>query len=169
MESSAAVPGFGKIWSWLTSSDRDWDLSLNIPFFGSYQALNPHFFSLAVQIKDTWPFLTFHSIRPGKNPMQMLKAFGCPRTLRDGWMFSPRGKNPWMWQIPTPPSHDSWETVSRWVFGDHGYSRLLFLAPAPLGGAFISIHLLEWFAVSGHGLLERPWSALFISSKRIII
>lgn len=76
MESSAAVPGFGKIRSWLNSSDRDWDLSLNTPFFGFYQALNPHFFTLAEQIKDTWPFLTFHSIHPGKKKTKHENAEG---------------------------------------------------------------------------------------------
>lgn len=37
---------------------------------------------------------------------------------------------------------------------------------APLTGAFISIHLLEWFGVSGHSLLERSWSALFYFLKK---
>lgn len=172
MESSAAGPGFGKIWSWLKSCDRGWDLSLNTPFFGSHEALYPHFFTLAVQIKDTWPFLTFQSIHPEKHPTQMVRGFGCSGTLRDDWKFSPRGKNPRCGRSQYLCHTIPGETVSLWVFGGPGYSRLLF-QPPDTGPSHWSIYIYPppgtIRCVMGHGLLEKPWSALFISSKRIII
>lgn len=55
-------------------------------------------------------------------------------------MFSPRGENPEMWQIPTPPSHNSWGNCVHLSFGGHGYPRLL-LQPPDIGPSLWNIYL----------------------------
>lgn len=114
-------------WIWENSTQQLWQrlgFIFKHTFFGFYQALNPHFFTLAVHIKDIWPFLTFHSIHPEKNhqTIKMLKVFGCSGIPLEGKI--PRyGRTQHL--HPTIPG----ENVSVWVFGGHGYSRLLFQPP----------------------------------------